>query len=115
MNELISIIIPVYKVEPYLERCIHSVMVQTYHNLEIILVDDVLYSGRTVRSAMDEIFDMGRPEKVELAVLVDRGQREVPISADYVGKKSPTAKNEYISVEISEDGAIGKVSICSKE
>ena len=81
----------------------------------IILVDDVLYSGRTVRSAMDEIFDMGRPEKVELAVLVDRGQREVPISADYVGRKSPTAKNEYISVEISDEGMIEKVSICSKE
>ncbi len=79
----------------------------------IILVDDVLYSGRTVRSAMDEIFDMGRPEKVELAVMIDRGQREVPISADYAGRKVPTAKNEYINVDISEDGVISKVSICS--
>jgi pyrimidine operon attenuation protein/uracil phosphoribosyltransferase len=80
----------------------------------IVLVDDVLYSGRTIRAAIDELFDMGRPEKVELAVLVDRGQREVPISADYIGKSAPTAKNEYISVEISETGEISKVSICSK-
>lgn len=81
----------------------------------IILVDDVLYSGRTIRSAIDEIFDMGRPNRVELAVLVDRGQRELPISADYIGRKAPTAKNEYIGVEIAEDGSIERVSICSKE
>ena len=115
MHPSVSIIVPVYGVEKYLDRCVESLVKQTLTDIEIILVDDVLYSGRTVRSAIDEIFDMGRPEKVELAVLVDRGQREVPISADYVGKKSPTAKNEYISVEISEAGAIGKVSICSKE
>ena len=84
-------------------------------NKRIILVDDVLYSGRTVRSAMDEIFDMGRPDRVELAVLVDRVQREVPISADYVGRTAPTKSSEYISVEMTGEGVIEKVSICSKE
>jgi len=81
----------------------------------IILVDDVLYTGRTIRSAIDELFDMGRPNKIELAVLVDRCQRELPISADYVGRTVPTGKNEYIGVEISQDGEIERVSICSKE
>lgn len=81
----------------------------------IILVDDVLYTGRTIRSAIDELFDMGRPNKVELAVLVDRCQRELPIAADYVGRTAPTGKNEYISVEISDEGEIKRVSICSKE
>ena len=81
----------------------------------IILVDDVLYTGRTIRSAIDEIFDMGRPNKVELAVLVDRCQRELPFSADYIGRTVPTGKNEYIGVEISQEGEIERVSICSKE
>lgn len=81
----------------------------------IILVDDVLYTGRTIRSAIDEIFDMGRPNRVELAVLVDRCQKELPIAADYTGRKSPTAKDEYIDAEISEDGEIKRVMICSKE
>ena len=81
----------------------------------IILVDDVLYTGRTIRSAIDELFDMGRPNKVELAVMVDRCQRELPIAADYIGRTAPTGKNEYIGVEISQDGEIERVSICSKE
>lgn len=81
----------------------------------IILVDDVLYAGRTIRSAIDEIFDMGRPNRVELAVLVDRCQRELPFSPDYIGKTVPTAKGEHIHVNISEDGEIEYVSICSKE
>lgn len=81
----------------------------------IILVDDVLYTGRTIRSAIDEIFDMGRPKRIELAVLADRCQRELPFSADYIGKVVPTAKDEHICVKISDDGEIENVSICSKE
>lgn len=82
---------------------------------KIILVDDVLYSGRTIRAAIEELFDMGRPEKIELAVLVDRGNRELPIMADYAGKYVPTAKSEYIRMEVSENGEIGRVSVCAKE
>jgi len=68
----------------------------------VILVDDVLYTGRTVRSALDAIIDIGRPRAIQLAVLVDRGHRELPIRADYVGKNVPTSKNEIISVKLSE-------------
>ena len=66
----------------------------------VILVDDVLYTGRTVRSALDAIIDIGRPKAIQLAVLVDRGHRELPIRADYVGKNVPTSKQEIISVEL---------------
>ncbi|MGL4731004.1 MAG: bifunctional pyr operon transcriptional regulator/uracil phosphoribosyltransferase PyrR [Clostridium sp.] len=69
---------------------------------KIILVDDVLYTGRTVRAAIDAIIDAGRPEMIQLAVLVDRGHRELPIRADYVGKNIPTSKKEIISVKIEE-------------
>lgn len=73
---------------------------------EIILVDDVLYTGRTIRAAIDGIVAIGRPSKVSLAVLVDRGHRELPIRADYVGKNIPTSRNEAIIVHVSEiDGA----------
>lgn len=68
----------------------------------VILVDDVLYTGRTVRSALDAIIDIGRPRAIQLAVLVDRGHRELPIRADYVGKNVPTSKHEIISVKLSE-------------
>lgn len=79
----------------------------------IILVDDVLYSGRTIRAAMEELFDMGRPAKIELAVLVDRGGRELPIRADYVGRETPTSQSEYIDVVIDND-RLEKVSICDR-
>ncbi|XUB70930.1 bifunctional protein pyrR [Enterococcus sp. DIV2467a] len=73
---------------------------------EVILVDDVLYTGRTIRAAMDAVMDLGRPRKISLAVLVDRGHRELPIRADYVGKNMPTSKTEEIIVEMEErDGA----------
>ncbi|WEV45671.1 bifunctional pyr operon transcriptional regulator/uracil phosphoribosyltransferase PyrR [Streptococcaceae bacterium ESL0687] len=73
---------------------------------EIILVDDVLYTGRTIRAAIDALVTLGRPSKVSLAVLVDRGHRELPIRADYVGKNIPTSRDEEIIVEVSEvDGA----------
>ncbi|MDE3066425.1 MAG: bifunctional pyr operon transcriptional regulator/uracil phosphoribosyltransferase PyrR [Verrucomicrobiota bacterium] len=71
----------------------------------VVLVDDVLYSGRTTRAAMDALNDLGRPKKVQLAVLVDRGHRELPIKADFVGKNVPTAPDEKVQVRLREDGA----------
>ncbi len=68
----------------------------------VVLVDDVLYTGRTVRAALDAIADLGRPRAIQLAVLVDRGHRELPIRADYVGKNLPTAREEQIVVHVSE-------------
>lgn len=68
----------------------------------VVLVDDVLYTGRTVRSALNALMDIGRPKTIQLAVLVDRGHRELPIRADYVGKNVPTSKQEIISVELME-------------
>ena len=68
----------------------------------IILIDDVLYTGRTIRAAMEELFSLGRPNKVQLAVLIDRGHRELPIKADYVGKNYPTSFNEHIHVYLNE-------------
>jgi len=77
----------------------------------VILVDDVLYTGRTVRSALDAIIDIGRPKAIQLAVLVDRGHRELPIRADYVGKNVPTSKGEIISVKLSEIDSEDSVTI----
>ncbi|MDQ7819819.1 MAG: bifunctional pyr operon transcriptional regulator/uracil phosphoribosyltransferase PyrR [Armatimonadota bacterium] len=68
----------------------------------VILVDDVLYTGRTVRAAMDALVDLGRPAGIQLAVLVDRGHRELPIRPDYVGKNLPTARREHVSVRLAE-------------
>jgi pyrimidine operon attenuation protein/uracil phosphoribosyltransferase len=68
----------------------------------IILVDDVLYTGRTIRAAIEEILDFGRPKAIQLAVLLDRGHRELPIQADFVGKRVPTAKREIVDVHIEE-------------
>lgn len=68
----------------------------------IILIDDVLFTGRTVRAALDALIDLGRPQKIQLAVLVDRGHRELPIRADYVGKNLPTSKREIVSVFLEE-------------
>jgi len=69
---------------------------------DIILIDDVLYTGRTVRSALDAIMDLGRPSTVQFCVLVDRGHREMPIAADYVGKNIPTSINEEVKLKMSE-------------
>jgi pyrimidine operon attenuation protein/uracil phosphoribosyltransferase len=72
----------------------------------IVIVDDVLYTGRTVRAAIDEIFDFGRPARVQLAVLVDRGHRELPIRPDYVGKNIPTSQEQRVNVHVEEvDGS----------
>ena len=77
-------------------------------NKTVILVDDVLYTGRTARAAMDAVMDQGRPAKIRLAVLIDRGHRELPIRADYVGKNVPTAQSEKIGVQMMEvDGGDG--------
>lgn len=72
------------------------------NDMNIILVDDVLFTGRTVRAAMDALIDIGRPRCIQLAVLVDRGHRELPIKADYVGKNVPTSLQEVISVLVTE-------------
>ncbi len=68
----------------------------------VVLVDDVLYTGRTVRAAIDALMDFGRPKQIQLAVLIDRGHRELPIKADYVGKNVPTSKEEIIKVSLEE-------------
>lgn len=77
----------------------------------VVLVDDVLYSGRTVRAALDAITDLGRPRQVKLAVLVDRGHRELPIRPDFVGKNLPTAKTERVKVLLSQTDGLDQVVI----
>ena len=77
----------------------------------VILVDDVFYSGRTVRAALDALHDFGRPRRVQLAVLVDRGHRDLPIRADYVGKNVPTAHKEWVQMRLSEEGGDDTVSL----
>lgn len=81
---------------------------------KVILIDDVLYTGRTVRAAIDAIMDSGRPSSIQLAVLIDRGHRELPIRADYVGKNIPTSKEEIVSVEILEIDGEDSVKIYEK-
>ena len=77
----------------------------------VILVDDVLYTGRTIRAALDALIDMGRPKAIQLAVMVDRGHRELPIRADYVGKNVPTSRKESIEVTLTEMDEIDEVVI----
>ncbi len=85
------------------------------HDKVIILVDDVLYTGRTVRCALDALIDFGRPKYIQLAVLVDRGHRELPIRADYAGKNIPTSQKETVQVKIKETDGIDEVVIAEKE
>lgn len=80
----------------------------------VILVDDVIYTGRTVRAAMDAIIDYGRPSAIQLAVLVDRGHRELPIRPDYVGKNVPTSSKEVVKVKLEEMDELSEVSIYQK-
>jgi pyrimidine operon attenuation protein / uracil phosphoribosyltransferase len=80
-------------------------------NKTIVIVDDVLYTGRTVRSAIDEIFDYGRPARVQLATLVDRGHRELPIRPDYVGKNIPTSQDQRVNVRVEEVDGHDEVTI----
>ncbi|HQF51607.1 MAG TPA: bifunctional pyr operon transcriptional regulator/uracil phosphoribosyltransferase PyrR [Thermoleophilia bacterium] len=81
----------------------------------VVLVDDVLYTGRTIRAAIEALFDFGRPAAVQLAVLVDRGHRELPIRPDYVGKNLPTAPHERISVRVDECDGVDEVVLVRKE
>jgi len=81
---------------------------------DVILTDDVLYTGRTVRAALDALFDQGRPARVQLLVLVDRGWRELPVEASYVGRKVQTAANEIIEVKFREIDGVEKVMLAEK-
>lgn len=80
----------------------------------VVLVDDVLYTGRTVRSALDALTDFGRPKRIELAVLIDRGHRELPIRADFVGKNIPTSENEIVHVHLTEKDGKDEVVVSQK-
>jgi pyrimidine operon attenuation protein / uracil phosphoribosyltransferase len=77
----------------------------------VVIVDDVLFTGRTVRAAIDALFDFGRPDRVQLAVLADRGHRELPIRPDYVGKNLPTARSEHVNVRVTELDGVDEVTI----
>jgi len=79
--------------------------------LTVVIVDDVLYTGRTVRAAIEALFDYGRPERVQLAVLVDRGHRELPIRPDYIGKNLPTSTAEHVHVRVRELDGLDEVAI----
>jgi pyrimidine operon attenuation protein/uracil phosphoribosyltransferase len=79
----------------------------------VVLVDDVLYTGRSIRAAMDALIDLGRPHSIQLAVLIDRGHREMPIRADYVGKNIPSARHEEIQVRLVETDGVDEVAIIS--
>lgn len=80
----------------------------------VVLIDDVLYTGRTIRCAMDQLIDFGRPAVIQLAVLIDRGHRELPIRADYVGKNVPTSLDEVVEVKLKEVDETDEVVICEK-
>jgi pyrimidine operon attenuation protein / uracil phosphoribosyltransferase len=80
----------------------------------LVLVDDVLFSGRTIRAAMDALNDFGRPKRIQLAVLVDRGHRELPIKADFIGKNVPTSLSESVQVRLKEDGGRDEVVLNKK-
>lgn len=91
---------------------IHQTIIPTgVKGKKIILVDDVLFTGRTIRAALDSVIDIGRPENIQLVVMVDRGHRELPIRADYVGKNVPTSKKEKIDVQLVEIDGVDKVLI----
>jgi pyrimidine operon attenuation protein / uracil phosphoribosyltransferase len=83
-------------------------------NLSLLLVDDVLYTGRTIRAALDGIIDLGRPKRVQLAVLIDRGGRELPIQADYIGKQIQVAEEETVEVRLQEEDAEERVVLFKK-
>ena len=84
------------------------------NNKIIVMIDDVLFTGRTARAAMDALIDMGRPKSIQFAVLIDRGHRELPIRADYVGKNVPTSRNEVVQVQLNEIDKSNRVVIYEK-
>jgi len=79
----------------------------------VVLVDDVLYTGRSIRAAMDALMDLGRPSSIQLAVLIDRGHRELPIRADYAGKNIPSSRDEEVRVQVQEVDGVDRVTIVS--
>ncbi len=81
----------------------------------VVLVDDVLFTGRTVRAALDALIDFGRPKAIQLAVLVDRGHRELPVKADYVGKNIPTSKEEEVILRLKENDGMDEVVVAEKK
>ncbi|MEE9204802.1 MAG: bifunctional pyr operon transcriptional regulator/uracil phosphoribosyltransferase PyrR, partial [Nitrospirales bacterium] len=83
-------------------------------NLKVVLVDDVLFTGRTIRAAMDGLIDLGRPAEIQLAVLVDRGHRQLPIKASYIGKNLPTSREENVRVFLEEEGEDDRVAILTE-
>ena len=87
----------------------------TVDEKKVVLVDDVLYTGRTIRAAMDSLMDLGRPRLIQLAVLVDRGHRELPVRADYVGKNVPTSQQEQVQVLLEEEDGVDRVVILEPE
>ena len=89
-------------------------MQMNIQNKEIILVDDVLFTGRTIRAALDALTDFGRASRIELVIFVDRGHRELPIRADYVGKNVPTSRNENIQVRTKQFDQCYEVALLSK-
>ena len=82
---------------------------------KVVLVDDVLYTGRTIRAAMDAMNDFGRPQQIQLAILLDRGHRELPIRADYIGKNIPTSLEEQVKVRLAEIDGVDEVAILRRE
>ena len=84
-------------------------------DMSIILVDDVIYTGRTIRAALDALMDFGRPRRIQLAVLIDRGHRELPFKADYVGKNVPTSRSEKVNVRLRDIDGVDQVTISDKE
>jgi pyrimidine operon attenuation protein / uracil phosphoribosyltransferase len=97
---------------PERQPVVHSSHIEfPIDGMTVVLVDDVLYTGRTVRAAIEALFDYGRPERVQLAVLADRGHRELPIRPDYVGKNLPTARAERVNVRVEEIDGVDEVTI----
>ena len=84
------------------------------HGKSVVLVDDVLYTGRSIRAAMDALVDLGRPQSIQLVVLIDRGHRELPIRADYVGKNVPSSRDEEIKVRLVETDGLDEVAIVDR-
>lgn len=126
ISDIEGIAVPVYELDitKYRDDLLDQDQVKTSHaevetelakidvkDKKIILFDDVLYTGRTIRAAMDAIMDLGRPQNIQLAVLVDRGHRELPIRPDFIGKNIPTSKHEEIQVQLTEFDQIDQVTI----
>lgn len=104
--------IPSSELEPANQRTDVPVEI---NDKQVVLVDDVLYTGRSIRAAMDALIDLGRPRSIQLAVLIDRGHRELPVRADYVGKNIPTSRGEKIRVHVRETDGVDEVTIMDRE